>query len=160
MKSFGREAYIAPAVSALGLAIALGGTACGGHKKSSEQPCESQPHVSPNFPGDQNAVQDNQKTWHEGVQIDTEVPADATYLDIAYTDPGGNWHGEQVPSEDASRIKMKIGHISVSFRTRLLGYEGSLACKDEPITTFTEKPYDKIKNATAPDPHGYQPEQP
>jgi len=159
MKSWGSERYITPAATVT-LALALGGAACGGHKTSAEQSCESPPHVSQKFPGDQNADQNNQKTWHEGVEIDTEVPADATYLDLAYTDPGGNWHGELISSDDAGRIKMKIGHISVSFRTRLAGDKGSLACEDEPMTSFIEKPYDEIKNATAPDPRGYHPEQP
>jgi len=149
-----REKYIAPAAAALTL-VALGATACGGAKPT----CESHFMVSRNFPGDPKATSD-QDSWIHGVEVDTDIPKDAKELDIGYSDPGGNWHDEWLPAEEAGRIAMKIGPVSVRFRTRLKAAAGSPVCESRPDTAFTEKsvPVMFYEGDTVPDPAKFHPE--
>src|SRR5438105_4516119 len=126
-----RERYIAP-VTALSLALALGGAACGKSKPT----CISPFRVSQEFPGDPNAVENDQNTWHEGVEADTVLPKIVEELRVGFTDPGGNWHDSKwIARKEAGDIALRIGRIDVRFRTQVKVPKGSALCEEKPDTT-------------------------
>lgn len=138
------ERFTAPA-AILGLAIALGGTACGG-----KSTCESNFEASSTLSG---------KAKPDGVEITTPIPDGATELEIAFTDPGNNWHGEWEPANGAGKLIMHIGDKAVQFGVRIKAANGSEICGASPRSRFVQTPYNKTVRegkAVAPNPSGSQ----
>lgn len=81
-------------------------------------------------------------------------------MSIGFTDPGGYWHSEWLPSDKSEIIGMEVGNAAVSFRVRIKALKGSIVCGKTPKAGFLEKPYSKIEQeATIPDQSKFHPDQ-
>jgi hypothetical protein len=135
--------YIAPAAAAS--LIAIGATACG-----SANTCESNFEATSTLPAN---------SQPDGVEITTPMTADAKELEIAFTDPGGNWHGAWETADGATKLVMSIGGGAVQFGVRIKAAQSSEICGASPHARFVQKPYDEAINkdkAIAPNPSGFQ----
>jgi hypothetical protein len=128
---------LAHASAALLLAGLL--TACGESKEEEETTCNSPRAFSNLFPADPNATKDR-ATWKNGIDIRTEVPADATGVVVGYRGQNaGTWKDSQLISPDrAQRIAVLLGNGDVAFSLFFTATEGSEACNNEPSTVFSE----------------------
>jgi hypothetical protein len=136
------EKYLVPATAAL--ALAFGATACGNSL------CESKFEASSSLRGNSRP---------DGVEIITPLPQGTKELEIAFTDPGGNWHGQWETADGAAKLIMHIGGGAVQFGVRIKAAQGSEVCGASPHARFVQKPYDeaiKKDKPIAPNPSGFQ----
>jgi hypothetical protein len=149
------EKYLASGVAAISL-FALGGAACG--NKSVEN-CRS-PLRSHYVPGDPSAQENDQNTWTQGEELDTNLPEDAKRLRVFFTDPGENEHvSKWIDRSDATIIAMRIGHIGTKISTQIEAANGSLSCEIRPPTTFSTRPFAELIYEGATEPAGWHREQ-
>jgi hypothetical protein len=151
-RSFNR--YIAPTL-ATSLAIAIGGTACGGESLKT-----SPETTSPSYRGDKKAEGKPQKLWPNAVVAEVELQQPVTNTDMVacFTDPGGNWHRSQpLPLDpvESTDIIFRVGPNRVKFGVVIQSRKKSNNVAQSPETTFEgPEPYDE---AVAQHPNSLQP---
>jgi hypothetical protein len=126
--------------------------ACG--DKETPAMCESPRAISSLFPADPSATEDR-TTWKNGIAIRTEVPADARGVVAGYQGPNADiWNDSLLVSPDrAQTIAVLLGNGAVSFSVYVTALEGSTACTNKPVVTFSEpQPIQPLiaANATLP----------
>ena len=114
--------------------------------------------ASAEYAGDPNALPVLQPTWTQGVAITTPpLPEKTRGVVISYkspTDTGWSANSLLIPSNDAGRIAVKIGHGSVMFGVEIVAEKGSVVCSQVPkqVPKFSFSPvqsFQSIVNAGA-----------
>ena len=137
-----------------GSALLLAGSLVACDSEEAPAICESPRAVSTLFPADPNATEDR-TTWKNGIAIRTEVPLDANGVVVGYSGQNANTWNDSMPisPDRAQTIAVLLGDGAVSFSVHVMATEGSAACKNKPVVTFSEsQPIHPliIANATLP----------